>query len=165
MTESILTDDKKSATAQDEAPYYILYQTTSQHWAHAEQVRWALLYNFLMAATILLLAWAAIYGEDQPNVARKIPLILFAGVGCLTSFLWIGLCARANGFVTAYAEYAKKLEVSLSAKVQGPFHAAYSHRNQISGFARWVESRRITLIVPSLFSILFFVLFLISILA
>jgi hypothetical protein len=161
-----MTKEKCEVTAHDEASPVTLYQTASQHWAHAEQVRWTSLYNFLMAVTLLLLAWAAIYSGGHSNtIPRKLTLSLFAGAGCLTSVLWIGLSERASGFVAAYTECARKLELLLSVDLQGPFQVAYLHRKHISGIASLAQSRRVALIVPAIFTILFLVLFVISIFA
>jgi hypothetical protein len=38
-----------------------LYQAASEQWAHAEQIRWTLLYNYLTASMILLLAWTTVF--------------------------------------------------------------------------------------------------------
>jgi len=71
----IMNDEKDNATNQESATSNTLYQTASQHWIHAEQVRWTLLNNFLMAATILLLAWAAVYaGGSGTVITRKLTL-------------------------------------------------------------------------------------------
>jgi len=51
----------------------VIYQLTSQHWAHAEQIRWTLLHNLRVANTILLLAWAAISATNTRPVGAWLP--------------------------------------------------------------------------------------------
>jgi hypothetical protein len=76
----------------------VIYQVTSQHWAHAEQIRWTLLYNLLVANTILLLAWAAIFATNMRPAGAWLTLTCLSFVGLCVSLLWIFLQRRANGF-------------------------------------------------------------------
>ena len=144
-----------------------LYQTASQHWAHAEQVRWTLLCNFLMAATILLLAWAAVFAGTNPTVIimKNIALGFFAGIGLLISVLWVGLSERASGFVAVYNKCGRELECLQSSKLQGPFQRAELHRDKIPLAARYAQSRSVAIIIPTLFALLFLALLVISIMA
>jgi protein-S-isoprenylcysteine O-methyltransferase Ste14 len=80
----------------------VVYQVTSQHWAHAEQIRWTLLYNLLVANTILLLAWAAIFATTVRPPGARVILVGLCVVGLLVSLLWVFLERRANGFSLMY---------------------------------------------------------------
>ena len=73
-----------------------LYQAAVQHWSHAEQVRWTLLYNYLMASTILLLAWATVFASAVPHTIswpKRIVLVAFPmggpGTECLVDCAWV----------------------------------------------------------------------------
>ena len=78
----------------------VVYQVASQHWAHAEQIRWTLLYNYLMASTILLLAWATVFASSVN--ARRLVLLALSVAGVVLSSVWVALGARATSFVRAY---------------------------------------------------------------
>jgi hypothetical protein len=67
--------------AGEDATQVSVYQAASQHWAHAEQIRWTLLYNYLMASTILLLAWATIFGAQSSGQVRHSILAALAAAG------------------------------------------------------------------------------------
>ena len=56
-----------------------VYAVASQHWVHAEQTRWWILYDFLMANSILILAWATIYTAKSSSPALYV-LSLAGGV-------------------------------------------------------------------------------------
>jgi len=76
-----------------------LYHASVQHWSHAEQIRWTLLYNYLMASTILLLAWATVFASAVPlsiSWPKRIALVVLPTAGLLLSVLWIGLGLRAS---------------------------------------------------------------------
>src|SRR5437870_6750726 len=118
----------------DEATRDTLYQAASQHWAHAEQIRWTLLYNYLMASTILLLAWATVFAS---STGARLPRYIQAGLaaaGALLSALWVALGARATGFVSMYAATGRGLEPQLpilpgpDPVAVGPFASASQHR-------------------------------------
>jgi hypothetical protein len=85
------------------AAWTALYQTASQQWTHAEQIRWTLLYNYLMASTILLLAWSAVFAPSDHSFEKAVVLALLAFAGISLSALWVALGLRATGFVRRYA--------------------------------------------------------------
>lgn len=144
-----------------------LYQVAAQHWAHAEQIRWTLLYNYLMASTLLLLAWATVFTCSQPW--RQPVLIALAGTGVAVSGVWVALGARASSFVTMYTDLGRSIEsvtqnkCSLSNNLIGPFSAANVHRHNIGGIARLAPSWLVLLVIPGQFVILYFGLVLVSI--
>jgi hypothetical protein len=157
-------DDKPLVPAIDasnEGHLAAVYSAASQQWGHAEQVRWTLLYNFLMAATILLLAWAAVFSSEARSVARTIALEAMCIAGLLLSVSWLGLALRANGFVHHYAKFGRSLEAE-RLKVVGPFLSADDYRDSIIGLARLFPSRFILWLVPTLFGFVFLVASLVS---
>jgi hypothetical protein len=42
-----------------------VYTATTDHWIHAEETRWSLLYNYCMASSILLIAWAEVFTSNH----------------------------------------------------------------------------------------------------
>lgn len=137
------------------------YQVAAQHWVHAEQVRWALLYDYLMASTILLLAWATIFASDRP--ARQLILLCLALAGALISVLWIALGARSNSFVKMYVTVGIAAEEQIqpleAQETERPFKSAENHRqHSVKGIARIATSSLVMKCVPSVFAILYAVL-------
>jgi len=160
---------KQSTTSQtsirDENPT-ILYNATTHHWAHAEQIRWTLLYNYLMASTILLLAWATVF--TSCNSWRALLMTTLSIGGIFISALWLGLGIRATGFVKMYASLGTSLESeaqnqsSGDVTVKGPFSSAAIHRSKIKGLAKAAQSGFIFKCVPIIFIIIFGVLTFVS---
>lgn len=139
------------------------YQVASQHWTHAEQLRWTLLYNFLMGSTILLLAWATVFTCSHPG--RSVVLTMLAAAGIVLSLMWIALGKRCSGFVTEYSELGRRLESNGSIQLGlGAFEIAKQHRDKISGVATLAPSRFVLCFVPSLFAFLFLSLTILSVL-
>ena len=133
-----------------------LYQTASQQWAHAEQIRWTLLYNYLMASTILVLAWSAVFASSDHSREKAFVLLLLSLGGAGLSGLWVALGVRASGFVRTYAAAGHVLEsdfikVAGIAPPNSPFAVARNHRNQVTGVAKWACSAMVLWIVPTVF--------------
>jgi len=93
--------DSEPDNSTSQAGWAALYQTASQQWAHAEQIRWTLLYNYLMASTIPLLAWSAVFASADDSSEKAVVLVLLAVGGTALSALWVALGLRATGFVRA----------------------------------------------------------------
>jgi len=109
-----------------------VYQVAASHWAHAEQVRWMLVYNYSMASTVLLLSWAAVFASSgNPSLPRKPVLVVLAVAGICLTILWLILQVRANGFVHAYKVAGEQAETALQTE-HGPFAAAQRHRERAS---------------------------------
>ncbi len=148
-----------------------LYQAITEHWSHAEQVRWTILYNFLMGSSILVLAWAAIYssatgssdfspfGLSLGSTATWL-LGTCSGAGIVLSFVWIFIVRRANSFVDTYTELGRKFENSFGSKDSSPFLAADKLRGDISRLSR---SSYVNVFVAMIFLIVFLILFAVSV--
>jgi hypothetical protein len=142
-----------------------LYQATAQSWVHAEQIRWTLLYNYLMTTSILLLAWAAVF---TTNSAKSIwVLLVLAASGLLVSLIWIPLGIRASGFVTMYGQLGGILEsyIELGSSLEsarGPFRTAADYRRSIRGAAQFTSSWRVLRIIPTIFAAVYLALIVIS---
>jgi hypothetical protein len=176
-------DERYQMTPDDERNQ--IYTTASDHWMHAEQVRWTIVYNFLVAATILVLAWAAFFASAADSPLATFLLVLLSVVGVVLSGLWFCLVCRGNEFVDIYATFGRGLEDKMEAK-PGPFIEAAqkgdnigrdagqkSHGDSGRGRNYWntfcwsaagkARTRDVTPFVPILFAILFFVLFIASV--
>ena len=154
----------------EENSFITSYQAVNQHWTHAEQERWSILYNFLMASTILLLAWSAIYASE--NSWKWIALISFSFVGFLTSIMWLMIGARVNKFIKRYGELGEKIEEKLKLYEYGPFYCGQKIRadenvskksESIFEFLSFsISSSFFVLAVPILFVLVYIVLFILS---
>jgi hypothetical protein len=144
------------------------YQAASQHWAHAEQIRWTLLYNYLMGSSILLIAWAAVFAGAVTS-GRLAVLFLLSFVGFLLSVAWAGLGWRGSTFVSVYAKLGNDLEDLIDraggqSGVPGPFGVAGNHRRDLKAPVAWAESRVIVIGVPLVFAVAYLALLGVSIL-
>lgn len=137
------------------------YQAATHHWAHAEQIRWTLLYNYLMASTILLLAWATIFASQDSAPSKHHILLALAASGGALSALWVALGARATSFVRIYAASGEAIEGTFAApaaydsRILAPFAAAARHRTTATGVASLVPSHLVLWAVPQLFLLLY----------
>jgi len=96
----------------------VVYHVTSQHWAHAEQIRWTLLYNPLVAYTILLLAWAATFATNTRPAGAWLPLTSLSFGGLCVSLLWIFRNRSPTGSSDA-AEHVSCLRMSAVGRQDG----------------------------------------------
>jgi len=135
-----------------------VYQVLAQHWAHAEQIRWTLLYNYSMASTILLLAWAAMFTAAS-GAGKRIVLLTLAAAGFLVTLLWLVLQIRANGFVHMYESAALEAERQLAPSFPGSFQHSQRYRNSFGWIKKNLGTRRVAPIVLGIFAILYLVLF------
>lgn len=121
------------------------YQALTQQWVHAQQVRWTLLSNFLVASSILLLAWASVY--NQVSGPKSFITIIFCVVGLVKCYLWWGLSKRGNAFVQMYDSLGKQTELLLPPRLPRPFwesdelrktlNEPGKHRKKGAGVAVW----------------------------
>lgn len=138
------------------------YQGLIQLLVHAEQERWAILYNFLTANTILILAWAALFVARMPQPdTQRFALACMAGTGFVISILWLLIETRANAFVRGYGELGEATEDLLGIGEMGAFHrgeavrnapTTFSFRTAITWGAHFLPSRHFLQIVPGLFA-------------
>ena len=131
------------------------YSAIVQHWVHAEETRWTLLYNYFMGSSILLLAWAAVFTSASPG--RRFLLVVLAASGLVISVLWICLLDRASGFIRMYSDLGRSVEESLKARERDgndfalPFTCADKHRDAITGIRRFGASWVAAIVVPAVF--------------
>ena len=126
------------------------YSITAQHWVHAEQTRWWILYDFLMANSILILAWATLLAGSELTI-RKPVLLLLSAAGLLLCVLWVTLSHRASGFVDMYSNFGLAAEEQYPAMI-GPFTRANTYR---LGLGSLLTSRTVLIVIPTIFAVVY----------
>ncbi len=118
------------------------YEAVNTHWSHAEMERWQILYNFLTANSIIILAWSAIYSS---SVRIRTPVLLTLSIGGIVfSILWLIIERRANKFVKQYGELGEKVEKQLHLQAFGLFHGGEKIRMD-EHFGTFIPSRHFVL--------------------
>ena len=131
-----------------------VYKVAGDQWEHAEQLRWTVLYNFLVASTILLLGWGAVYQTGPASARRTLVLLTLCLVGAFVSVVWVGLSERANRFVKHHSIKAAELEASLPPDCR-LFAATEEFRSNLKGPGAWMSTRFAVSLIPSVFFLLF----------
>ena len=160
-----MNGEKQPPSSSDHLP--AVYAAGTNQWIHAEQMRWTILYNFLVGNTILLLAWATLYAtllSHPGSLGLRIVLIGSCFVGICGGVVWTFLEHRANGFSEQYFKTGLDLERLLlneQTDVTGPFLATEQHR----AHGGPIKTHVIVVAVPIVFSTIYLVLLIVSICA
>jgi hypothetical protein len=125
------------------------YRAITEHWKHTDQVRQWLLYNFLLAMSVLVLAWATIISSK--DVHALIPASLTV-LGILVSLLWIHVVRRASAYYEMYEQDARGVERQIRDSENWPFHK----RRVFQG--SWLPFKHAIQLLPLLFLVFFFAL-------
>ena len=126
------------------------YDTAANLWIHLDQARHTTLYNYLMASTILLLAWATIFTTDSCKVNRHFLLVTFSIAGLLLSIVWFAYGHRANQYVHKAEETARSFEGN-----NGPFAFREKTRKELSFPGSAASTTYVIPGVPILFCLLY----------
>ena len=128
-----------------------LYEAFTDHWKHTDQVRQLLLYNFLMAGTILVAGWGVLYASSpRPHTLVR----LLSVMGVAMSALWVLVALRSTGYYDMYETQARERESTFASPEAWPFHRRQRFRHE----ARWwirLPAVGITTGVPLLFMAFF----------
>jgi len=136
---------------------------------HAEIIVQQRLYNFLMAASILLLAGAATVGV-QATPRTTVFMITVSLLGLFLSMVWTGLGYRERTFVDLHMEIIQDLEarLPLHLRVWGPIADLRDGRKVVfpvskrevllPGRERIVRSSNLLVVTPFVFGVAFVVL-------
>lgn len=138
-----------------------LYSVLTHLVIHAESISWNRLYNFLTCNSILLLAWATVYASTSTNPDCRVVLTVFCILGAVSGIVWAELGRRGREYLDHYGNQAKKLEKQANAfspdvpedlwlfqfVVEGPWY----------GKSRWILR-----LVPYMFTVIYCVLFVVS---
>ncbi|MBN1397597.1 MAG: hypothetical protein JXA06_06165 [Bacteroidetes bacterium] len=87
-------------------PYAALVQLIT----HSDSVTWNRFYNFLVANSVLVLAWTAIFATNSSPAMSSMVLITISIFGLLTSPFWAILGWRGKKFQNAFEALAEKVE-------------------------------------------------------
>jgi hypothetical protein len=79
---------------------------------HAETIAQTRFNNFLVADSLLLLAWATLFSGERPSGTR-LALFTLAGLSAVLSFFWIILGTRQRKFLELHLAHLVNLERSL----------------------------------------------------
>lgn len=91
-----------------------MYAAAVQMVIHTDSISWNRLYNFLTAASIVMLAWATIFAAylshpDAKNDAKPL-LVAISAVGLVLSVVWAPFGSRSRRLHTFYGDAAKRIE-------------------------------------------------------
>jgi hypothetical protein len=111
--ESRMMSSSTGIAGPNDERYLELFKAWMDAWAHLNQTRWGVLYNFLMANSILLLAWSAIATIQTPHIGKKIGMVALCVSGILLGVFWYGVSKRSNVFVVICAESLREIESDL----------------------------------------------------
>jgi hypothetical protein len=149
--------DKQNETAHDNLR--ARYAAAVAFWTNGNQERWSILNNFLVASTILILAWAAVYTSQRPN---RITLCVCSIAGVVLSFGWAVIMCRTASFVRRFGESGEQIEKRLISdnNLPGPFAVGQATRVKMN--EHWLygtfTSKGFTQMIPILFLLVFIAL-------
>jgi hypothetical protein len=92
-----------------------LYQVAASHYISGNEILWAYLYYYLVAATFLVVAWSTVFAGQKPEQAGVRDLVLgtLAFGGVVLSWIWWRLLVRANTYRLPLREAASSAEKAL----------------------------------------------------
>lgn len=138
-----------------------VYSALVQLVIHAESITWNRFYNFLMANSILVLAWAVIYVSRSYSPIVTITLLSICILGGLSGPFWAGLGFRGRKFLDVYVKLASNIEAdtSLWPNTILQYKPFSKTRDLIRSLpCGWSGSRYILVAAPLAFMILYIVL-------
>ena len=92
-----------------------LYAVITQMVIQDEAISWNRLYNFSMANSILVLAWATIYASSQNTISAKIVLSAICLLGGLSGIAWAELGTRTRKHFDGHFAQALAIEKKTNA--------------------------------------------------
>jgi hypothetical protein len=95
------------------------YRSTTEHWTHTDQIRQWLLYNMLMASSVLVLGWSALYVYANSSAFLLVSLSV---LGMICSAAWWLIVRRASGYFYMYEKAARDIERGMQGTAEWPFH-------------------------------------------
>lgn len=131
-----------------------LYSAAIQLIIHAENITWTRSSNFLLANSILMLAWATIFASSLCDQRKAVFLSLLSGLGFVLSFVWAPFSYRSRRYLKAYRESGITLEQNLSP----PLHEGPLSKGEKITFSYFEEAARsgvLTVVIPLTFAAVF----------
>jgi hypothetical protein len=132
---------------------------------HAAERAWSAFANFLLAQSILALAWVTIvekwYGEKPPEIT--VVLVAMSLAGIVMACQWAMLCTRMWRYHLEYGARLRELWVNFTKTQQGPganawqvveanVDAHWVHRKDTRLFRLMSANQWVLLTVPMMFS-------------
>lgn len=78
---------------------------------HAESITWNRFYNFLMANSILVLAWATVFASPgNDRIGSRVVLAAICVLGGASGIAWAGLAVRGRRFLFAFVSLGQSME-------------------------------------------------------
>jgi hypothetical protein len=143
---------------------------------HAESLMQSRIYNYLVAASILFLAWATVYASPQGRM-RILVLITLASFGTVFSIFWYLLALRQRHFFTVTMDTIIYLESFLEVdefrtltavsrlQKDNPVKLLTEDKTVKLGFLESrLSSRSLGIFSPAIFGIAFLILVILSVL-
>lgn len=88
----------------------VLYPSLVQLVIHAETISWNRFYNFLMANSILILAWATIYAPQQHPAFATTVLVVISVLGLVSCVAAAALGVRGREYLSKYVDLGVCIE-------------------------------------------------------
>jgi hypothetical protein len=104
---------------------------------HSETVSWNRFYNYLMAMTFLILAWATLYVQPTPTPTLKLILESISLLGVLSGLFWAALGYRGRRFLDEFAKAGSSIE-----------NDAGKWPNELNNFRPLTSSRTLRDLIP-----------------
>ncbi len=97
-----------------------IYQAIIQLVTSAESITWSRFNNFLIANSIIILAWSSIY-NFSPSDTKEYVLIILSALGIIGSIIWLNLNLRGRKFLEEYILIGSEIENKYGEKLDNNF--------------------------------------------
>ena len=143
-----------------------IYSSLIQMVGHSESTTWNRFYNYLMANSILILAWATLYSIEKSNISAKIVMSSICILGGISGPFFSCLAARGRKFLNNYVDLGCKLENdtilwSMNLNDYKILNKLVYWRDNLP--YKKASSHYILIVGPGLFTVFYIVLFIVSI--
>ncbi len=122
---------------------------------HAENISWNRFNNFLLADSVLVIAWATIYSSEQDSCASRVIQSLICLLGFLFGIAWASLAWRSRDYVDMYFNLGRRVENGKDISEIKLFQRPPC--SQPCNF-KLISSRFLITAVPILFAVLYLVM-------
>jgi hypothetical protein len=103
----MMNTDKEFSTLSVKEAYPSLIQLV----IHAETITWNRFYNFLMANSILVLAWATLFASSKADwLTGKVVLSAISLSGAVSGIAWAALSVRGRRFLFDFVSLGQLIE-------------------------------------------------------
>lgn len=122
---------------------------------HAENISWNRFNNFLVAATVFVIAWATIYSTGPDTCTAKLIQGFICILGILGGIAWAYLGYTSRDYVDMYFQFAEEIE---SGKDDSEIKLFQRPKDVRINRSTSSLSRFLLIAVPVLFSVLYLVM-------